>query len=154
MARTRGFTLLEILVAVAVLGIALVSLLGLQARNVRLATEGQDVTVATMLAARLVAETRAEGFAKIGVTKGRFSAEEPESPGADEGTGSVFGDGFRDAYGGSSGADFAWRREITPFLTVPTLREVRISVFRAEDADDEDARPLAVLVFLIRGLLQ
>ena len=62
----RGFTLLEILVAVAILGVALVSLLGLHARNLRLFSESQDVTIAGLLASRLAAETQAGAFPPIG----------------------------------------------------------------------------------------
>ena len=54
----NGFTLLEVLVAVTILGVAVVSLAGLHARNIRLMNRSQDMNVAAMLASRLTASMR------------------------------------------------------------------------------------------------
>lgn len=52
----RGFTLLEVLVAVAVAGFALVSLLGLHGRSIRMTIRDQNMTRATLLARELVSQ--------------------------------------------------------------------------------------------------
>jgi general secretion pathway protein I len=51
-----GFTLLEVLVAVAVVGFALVSLLGLHGRNVKMTIRDQNMTRATLLARELISQ--------------------------------------------------------------------------------------------------
>ena len=71
-----GFTLLEILVAVAILGVTLTSLLGLQARNVRLTAEAQQLTIAGMLASRLMADVQADDFPALGSDEGKFVGNE------------------------------------------------------------------------------
>lgn len=52
----RGFTLLEVMIALAIAAIALVSLLFLGNRTIELETEQRAVTMATMLAQREMAE--------------------------------------------------------------------------------------------------
>jgi general secretion pathway protein I len=112
--RLRGFTLLEVLVAVAVLGLALVSLLGLHVRNIDLIARDQRVTEATMLARGLMAEVDAGPFPDLGVTDGDFEVDYP------------------DRY-----PDLRWEREVltTP---VPDVREVRVRVFRGERESGDD----------------
>ena len=97
---TTGFTLLEVLVALAVLSIALVVLLGLRNRDVDLVKETRYVTVATALARMKIVETEMEGFPEIGEMAGEFGEGYPE---------------------------FRWHRVIssTPFDYV---RELRVSV--------------------------
>ena len=46
----EGFSLLEVMVAVALLSLGLVLLLQVQARSIQLAQQGRDITIATMLA--------------------------------------------------------------------------------------------------------
>ena len=53
----RGFTLLEVMVAVAILGLVLVSLLGLRNRSLQDVLLAQRITTATMLAEREMADT-------------------------------------------------------------------------------------------------
>ena len=60
--RRAGFTLLEVLVAVAVLGLGLVSLLGLHVRNLALLERDQRITDATLLARALMTEVEVEPF--------------------------------------------------------------------------------------------
>ena len=110
----RGFTLLEVLVAVAVLGLALVSLLGLHVRNIDLIARDERVTEATMLARGLMAEVDAGPFPDLGLTEGDFEEDYPERY-----------------------PDLRWEREVgtTP---VPDVREVRVRVFRGEAESGDD----------------
>ncbi len=54
---SRGFTLLEVMVAVAILAMVLVSLLGLKNRSTQDVMLSEHITTATLLAKRLMTET-------------------------------------------------------------------------------------------------
>lgn len=112
--REAGFTLLEVLVAVAVLGLALVSLLGLHVRNLALVERDQRVSEATLLARTLMTEVEIEPLPEVGATSGDFEERYPERY-----------------------PDLRWEREVlpTPFAD---LREVRIRVFRGERESGDD----------------
>jgi len=112
--RVRGFTLLEVLVAVAVLGLALVSLLGLHVRNLALIDRDQRITEATLLARVLMTEAEVEPFPDLGVTSGDF---EDRYPGEFRGV--------------------RWEREVLP-TPVPDVREVRVRVFRGDEESGDD----------------
>lgn len=75
-APARGFTLLEVMVALAVIAFALVGLLGLQARNVKMIARGQNLTRATLLARELISQIQVEvetkGFQGLGDSQGVF----------------------------------------------------------------------------------
>ncbi len=129
----RGFTLLEVLVASAVLGIALVTLLGLHARNIRLAAESRDRTIAAALATRLAAELRAGGFPEMTTVEGEFSSE-------DLGDMPTLGR----VYGGRGSEAFVWRR-VVESINLKNVRRVHIAVARADGGE-----PLASLDFLVR----
>ena len=73
-----GFTLLEVLVALAVLSIALVVLLGLRNRDVDLVNIARDLTTGTVLARMKMAETQLEGFPELGETAGGFGEGQPQ----------------------------------------------------------------------------
>lgn len=120
--RSRGFTLLEVLVAVAVLGLALVSLLALHVRNLDLIARDARVTEATLLARDRMAEIAAEPFPDLGVTEGDFELEYP------------------DRYPG-----LRWETEVLP-APVPNIREVRVRVFRGEKESGDDVS----LVYYVR----
>ena len=111
---TRGFTLLEVLVAVAVLGLALVSLLGLHVRNIDLIARDERVTEATLLARALMTEVETSPFPDLGAIDGDFELDYP------------------DRY-----PDLRWEREVltTP---VPNVHEVRVRVFRGEQESGDD----------------
>jgi general secretion pathway protein I len=110
----RGFTLLEVLVAVAVLGLALVSLLSLHVRNIDLIGRDQRITEATLLARALMSEVESGPFPDLGVESGDFELDYPERY-----------------------PDLRWEREVTP-TPVPNVREVRVRVFRGEDESGDD----------------
>ena len=124
----RGFTLLEVLVATGVLAVAMTSLLGLHARNIRLAAETQEMTVAGLLAARLAAEAGALGPLGVGSTRGNFR-EETRLPA-----------GLADR--------LEWQREVTETM-LTGIRQVRISI-----GDPAEARPIVELVLLVRVALE
>jgi general secretion pathway protein I len=69
--RTRaGFTLIEVLIALAVLGIALVVLLHCQLVSIMLSDRAGQLTRATLLAETRIAERLAAGYPEPGVEEG------------------------------------------------------------------------------------
>ncbi|MET0152061.1 MAG: prepilin-type N-terminal cleavage/methylation domain-containing protein [Candidatus Binatia bacterium] len=119
-AHNRGFTLLEVLVAVAVLATALVSLLSLHGQNVRTIAYDRRLSRATLLAQDLMTRTLvAEAFPDLTRSSGDFASD----------------------------PDYHWELEV---LRGPTrdledqVREIRIRVFW--DERDPDAVRLATLV--------
>lgn len=72
-----GFTLLEVLVAVAILGAGLTVLLGAVNRNLIMAMESRNVSIAGLLAQRKMAEVELEGYPELGQEQGQFE-EAPE----------------------------------------------------------------------------
>jgi len=117
-----GFTLLEVLVAVAVLGLALVSLLGLHVRNLALIERDRRVTEATLLARALMTEAEVEAFPAIGVTSGDFEDRYPHRH-----------------------PDLRWEREVLP-TPLADLREVSVRVFYGEGKSGDDV----TLVYYLR----
>lgn len=73
----RGFTLLEVLVAVVILGTALAVLLGSVNKNLILASQSKSLTIAGILAQRKLTEIELEGFPEVREEQGQFE----ESPG-------------------------------------------------------------------------
>lgn len=68
----HGFTLLEVMIAVAVLAIALVSLLGSQSQTISVATDARFDTIAALLAQEKVAEIRLQDFEQVESDSGAF----------------------------------------------------------------------------------
>jgi prepilin-type N-terminal cleavage/methylation domain len=75
--KTPGFTLLEVMVAVAVIAIALVTLIGAQARSVAIATGSQFDTVASMLAQWKLTELSLQDFRLLAGGSGDFGMAFP-----------------------------------------------------------------------------
>ena len=131
--RSRGgFTLLEGLVAVAVLGTALVTLLGLQARSLRLAADTRDLTIAGTLASSLAARIKSGPYPDSGVIEGTFTSDDTLASDIDR------------EYAGELGERFRWRRTVE-WLGFKNVRLVRVDVL-ASGAQ----RPLATVEFLVR----
>ncbi len=104
-----GFTLLEVLVALAILALGFVSLLGLHNQNITIIGRDQNVTIASMLAQGLMADTEAQGYPEPGLEEGDFE------------------ESWEKRF-----SDFRWEREVSE-LPVPGLREIRVKVFWQED---------------------
>lgn len=73
----NGFTLLEVLVAVAILGAGLTVLLGAVNRNLIMASQSKNLSIAGLLAQRKMAEIELEGYPEIRQEQGQFE-EAPE----------------------------------------------------------------------------
>jgi type II secretion system protein I len=73
----NGFTLLEVLVAVAILGAGLTVLLGAVNRNLIMASQSKNLSIAGLLAQRKMAEVELEGYPEIKQEQGQFE-EAPE----------------------------------------------------------------------------
>jgi general secretion pathway protein I len=112
-----GFTLLEVLVAVAILGIALVSLLGLHVKNLALVDRDRRVTEATLLAQARMTEIETGPPPELGLTRGDFQERYP------------------DRY-----PDLGWEEEVLPppVPFVPNIREVHVRVFRGDGETPRD----------------
>ena len=70
-----GFTLLEVMIAVAVLAIALVAVLGLQSRTLTLAAESRFHTTAALLAQGKMAEMAVADLKALSSDSGGFGDE-------------------------------------------------------------------------------
>lgn len=100
----QGFTLLEVLVAMAVLAVALVSLLGLYNRSLILAIRAQQLSTGMLLAQEMLTRTQLEGVAASQVTVGDFSDFHP-----------------------GQYPEFRWQRTIRP-TPLKDLWEIRVGV--------------------------
>jgi general secretion pathway protein I len=73
-----GFTLLEVLVAVAILAIAMVAILKANVQNLDALTTSRETTTASLLAAGKLAEIEAAGVANWGESQGDFGEDYPD----------------------------------------------------------------------------
>ncbi len=104
----QGFTLLEVMVAVAILGFVLVSLLGLASRSEQDVMLAERITTATLLAKRKMTETlspSAKTILAIAEEEGEFEEED-----------------FK---------DYTWKKIISP-TPIEKLLEVRVAVLWKE----------------------
>jgi general secretion pathway protein I len=99
-----GFTLLEVMVALAILGLVFISLVALRNRDVQAQEEAIEVTTATMLAQRKLSEMELSGLPEFGEASGDFGDDPP---------------GYR------------WLRQVVPTL-FEFAREVRVVVLWGE----------------------
>src|SRR5207237_3487504 len=73
----RGFTLLEVMVAMAVIAIAFTALLGPHARNLQIAAREQAYTQALLLSRSLITEVELADLPEVGISEGDFEASYP-----------------------------------------------------------------------------
>jgi type IV pilus assembly protein PilV len=101
----RGFTLIEVMVSIAILGIALLGLLSLHHQSVQSVIRAQQSTRASMLAQAVMTEAELERYPELGRTSGDFEAAFPgEFP------------------------DFRWIRVVEESGMFPDVRKVRVLV--------------------------
>jgi general secretion pathway protein I len=99
----RGFTLLEVMVALVIVAIAFVGLLGHHVHNLAIVGHDQDLTRAALLARGLITQMElVEKFPDTGVSTGEF-----------------------DGYPG-----FVWEREVTD-TDLPSVRRVALRISSA-----------------------
>lgn len=103
----RGFTLLEVMIAVGVLGIAMLALLSLHDSNLRSILRGEELSTASSLAQGLMSDAELERVPIPGRTMGTFDQLFPGG-----------------AYHG-----FRWERIVSLSGTFPDIRQVQITVF-------------------------
>jgi general secretion pathway protein I len=101
-----GFTLLEVLIAVAVLGIALLALLSLEHQDLQSVIRSQEISRAAMLAQAVMTQAELERFPPLGTTSGNFDR----------------------MYSGEY-PNFRWTRSVVASADFPDLRKVEIQVF-------------------------
>ena len=109
---SQGFTLLEVLVALAVLAVALVSLLGLQNRNLLLSMQAERLSTGTLLVREMLTRTQLEGPDAARVTSGDFAELHP-----------------------GQYPEFRWHRTVRPAL-LEGLWEIQVGVTWGERADE------------------
>jgi len=76
--REAGFTLLEVMIALAIVAVVLVALLGLENRTLEVSGRQQLLTRATLLAAARLAEVEAAPFTVLGDKAGSFDAPDEQ----------------------------------------------------------------------------
>lgn len=111
--RERGFTLLEVVMAMALLAVALPVLLGLRNRDVELLKYADNMTTATLLAQEKLFETELLGFPPTGEQTGDFQNLPPGS--------------LASASVKERGRDFRWTRTVVA-TPLDVVREVRIRI--------------------------
>ncbi len=70
--RQQGFTLLEVIIAVAIMGASLAILLGSVNRNLVIASQSKNQSIASSLAQQKIVEIELEGYPQVGEQQGAF----------------------------------------------------------------------------------
>ena len=105
-----GFTLLEVMVAVAIMAMVLITLLGLKNSSMKDVMLAKHITVATMLAKRMMVEN---------------TATEPGLSSEDEGT-----------FPEKEYKDYTWKKTIVP-TPLAQIMELHVAVLWKEGTRDE-----------------
>ncbi|HUN59923.1 MAG TPA: prepilin-type N-terminal cleavage/methylation domain-containing protein [Candidatus Binataceae bacterium] len=101
-----GFTLLEVMIAVAFIGIAMLALLTLHNRNLHSVIGAQEMSRAVVLAQAVMAQAETERYPDLGTTSGDFQKDYPgKYPG------------------------YRWQRQVASTPGLQDLRTVTVRVF-------------------------
>jgi general secretion pathway protein I len=103
--RSGGFTLLEVMIAIAVLGIAMLALLSLDHQDLQSVIRARELTQAAMLAQNLMTQAELDRFPDLGQSSGTFDKTFP-----------------------GQFSNFKWQRTVTESGIFPDLRKVTIVV--------------------------
>ncbi len=126
----RGFTLLEVLLAIGLLAIALPVLLGLRNFDLDLEAKAKDITFATLLAQEKLLETELLGVYPVGEITGDFQAPPI---------------GVQSPPTGDRAPGYKWKRTISP-TPLELVREVRVQVSWPR-GDKEETLEVSTYVF-------
>ena len=116
-ATDHGFTLLEVMVAVSIMALVLVTLLGLKNKSMQDVMLAEHMTTATLLAKRVMTETRTANKSK------KWLPVEEEGEFADE-------ENFK---------DYTWKKTVSliPFINNVIITEIRVAVLWNEGTRQE-----------------
>ena len=101
-----GFTLIEVMIAVGVLGIAMLALLSLHDSNLQSVIRGQDLSTASTLAQGMMSNAEIERFPRLGRTAGDFQKFFP-----------------------GSYKHFKWERIVEASGMFPDIRKVQVTIY-------------------------
>lgn len=101
----NGFTLIEVMVSLAIVAIALVSLLGLQHQTLQSVSRASEMSKAALLAQEVITQTEIGPFPEVGVTKGTFENLHPRQY-----------------------PNFRWERRVEPSAVFPDIRKVSVLI--------------------------
>ena len=102
---SRGFTLIEVMIAIAVLGIAMLALLSLDHQDLQSVIRARELTQAAMLAQNLMTQAEIDRYPELGRTSGSFDKTFP-----------------------GQYSNFKWQRTVADSGIFPDLRKVTIVV--------------------------
>jgi general secretion pathway protein I len=129
-----GFTLLEVLLAIALLAIALPVLLGLRNFDLDLHTRAGELTAATLLAQEKLLETELLGVYPVGEVSGDFQNGPLGTPSTIQATDRAVG--------------YKWKRTVST-TPLELIREVRVQVSWPRGATEET---IEVSTYVFAGL--
>ena len=100
-----GFTLLEVMIAMAILGIAMLALLSLHHEDLQSVIRARELTQAAMLAEQVMSTAEVERFPDVGISSGNFETLFPRR--------------F---------PNYRWRRVVEGSGIFPDLRKVTVTI--------------------------
>ena len=119
---SSGFTLLEVMISIAILALALPILLGLRNWDLDLQSRAADITAATMLAQEKLIEAELNSVFPLGETTGDFRNPPP---------------GYQALGDIANRADkYRWKRIVTS-TPLNAVREVKIQILWQQGSTDE-----------------
>jgi len=122
MGNQRGFTLMEVLISLAILALALPILLGLRNWDLDLHTRAKELMTATILAQEKLTETELGAVLPLGEAGGEFLLTPLGSQATPQMT--------------NRPMNYRWKRIVSP-TPLPTVREIKIQVLWPRGNTDE-----------------